>query len=173
MLDPDSVVFDAKPFRQAPHNVTMRFKDVTASDEVHRKVLEHGIKRLLDSIRDSEKKNPGSVFQKQLDRMEQIASGQLWSAGGGGTLPAEEIVRRDVVAGWLMRWQRASKQEAEKQARDHETALHAIGSAMFQHRHGVVPDGEEVRIAADKVRAKVDQQVRDTLAAQQADDLDI
>lgn len=173
MLNPDDVVFEDRPYKGAPDVIRMTWGDVSSSPNVLQAVLGHGIKRLLDSIRDSEKKEPGSVYDKQLARMNQIRAGELWSRGGGSSVSTEDYIRRDELAGWVMKWLGYSKAEAEKLARKDATALHAVGTAIYRHNHGTEPDDDTAAEAACKVQARVQQQVDKRLAAQSADDLDI
>ena len=173
MLQDDDVIFDRKPFRQADDKIRLTFGEIASSDEVLQTVLFHGIKRIMDSIRDSEKDPKKDVFAQQCERADKIRRGELWSHRGGGSIPTEEYIRRDELAGWIMRWLGYSKADAEKLARKTGTALGAVAGAIYHHRHGSEPDSATLAEAANKVGSKVEQQVAERMKAQAQPDIDI
>jgi hypothetical protein len=168
MLSNDAVIFNDYPYKQAPDVIKLTFGEVASTDEMLQHVLSHGVKRILDSIRDSEKKRP--IFEVQCERADAIRNGRTWSRGGGGSIPEEEHVRRDVLAGWIMRWlPDKDKQGAEKLARKTDTALAEVGDRILRHKHGIEPSSEQVEQAASKVSEKVEEAVQQTMQARQAD----
>jgi hypothetical protein len=169
MLSNDHTIFDQKPFKQANGKITLTFGEIAQSDEVLETVLFHGIKRLMDSIRDSEKDPAKDVYTEQCRRAEQIRAGELWSRGGGGSISAEEYARRDILAGYAMQQLGMPRQDAEKHARDGTSIPYWIGLRLYRQRYDAEPSEDEANHAASKVQERVAQLVSERLQAQQAD----